>query len=40
MDQAYSPIEMKTVRDSSKQSPKGNKSDRMTLLNPLTKFLM
>lgn len=40
MDQAYSPIEMETVRDSSKQSPKGNKSDRMTLLNPLTKFLM
>ncbi len=40
MDQAYSPIEMETVRDASKQSPKGNKSDRMTLLNPLTKFLM
>ncbi len=40
MDQAYSPIEMETVRDASKGSPKGNKSDRMTLLNPLTKFLM
>ncbi len=40
MDQAYSPIEMETVRDASKGSPKGNKSDRITLLNPLTKFLM
>jgi hypothetical protein len=40
MDQAYSPIEMETVRDASIQSPKGNKSDRMTLLNPLTKFVM
>lgn len=40
MDQAYSPIEMETVRDASKDSPKGNKSDTMTLVNPLTKLLM
>lgn len=40
MDQAYSPIEMRTVRGASEQSPKGSKSERMTLLNPLTKFLM
>ena len=40
MDQAYSPIEMGTVRGASEQSPKGSKSERMTLLNPLTKFLM
>lgn len=40
MDQAYSPIEMETVRDSSQQSTKGEKSTRMTLMNPLTKFIM
>ena len=31
---------METVRKASLQSPKGSKSERMTLLNPLTKFLM
>ena len=39
MDQAYSPIEMDKVRKAAEQNPK-NKSDRMTLMNPLTKFLM
>ena len=40
MDQAYSPIEMKDFRDASENSTKGSRSDRMTLLNPLTKFVM
>lgn len=40
MDQAYSPIAMSSIRKASEQSPKGSKSERMTLMNPLTKFLM
>lgn len=37
---AYSPIEMEAFRGASENSPKGEQSKRMTLLNPTTKYLM
>lgn len=40
MDLAYSPIKMDIVRKAAEKSAKGEKSSRMTLLNPLTKLLM
>lgn len=40
MDQAYSPIAMGDLRNGADSSKKGAKSNRMTLMNPLTKFIM
>lgn len=37
---AYSPIEMEDFRAASSNSPKGEQSSKMTLLNPTTKLLM
>ena len=37
---AYSPIEMEDFRIASNNSPKGEQSKRMTLMNPATKYLM
>lgn len=37
---AYSPIEMEDFRAASNNSPKGEQSKRMTLMNPATKYLM
>ena len=37
---AYSPIEMEDFRAASNNSPKGEQSSKMTLLNPTTKLLM
>lgn len=37
---AYSPIEMEDFRGASLNSPKGEQSKRMTLMNPATKYLM
>lgn len=37
---AYSPIEMEDFRGASTNSPKGEQSKRMTLMNPATKYLM
>lgn len=37
---AYSPIEMEDFRGASLNSPKGEQAKRMTLMNPLTKYLM
>lgn len=40
MDAAYSPIEMEGIRKASNSSPKGELAGNMTLMNPLTKYLM
>lgn len=40
MDLAYSPVKMDDVKKGSELSPKGQRSKRMTLMNPLTKFIM
>lgn len=40
MDAAYSPIEMEGIRHASEASPKGELAGNMTLMNPLTKYLM
>lgn len=40
MDAAYSPIEMEGIRKASNNSPKGELAGNMTLMNPLTKYLM
>lgn len=40
MDAAYSPIEMLRIRKASESSPKGELASNMTLMNPLTKYLM
>lgn len=37
---AYSPIEMEDFREASNNSPKGEQSSKMTMLNPTTKLLM
>ena len=37
---AYSPIEMEDFRGASENSPKGEQSKRMTLMNPAVKYLM
>lgn len=37
---AYSPIEMEDFRAASSNSPKGEQSSKMTLMNPATKLLM
>lgn len=37
---AYSPIEMEDFRGASELSPKGAQSKRMTLMNPVVKYLM
>lgn len=40
MDSAYSPIKMSGIRKASENSPKGELAGNMTLMNPLTKYLM
>ena len=37
---AYTPVEMEDFRAASENSPKGNESQQMTMLNPATKLLM